>query len=364
MIPIASPRLDEAEQDQVLQVIKSGMLAAGEQVENFQEEFADYIGTDHAIAAANGTCALDLAVKSSDLSQGDKVITTPFTFIASANALLYNDLEPVFVDIDPETFNIDPECIKEALDNDPGIVGIMVVHLFGLPADMPRIMEIASEYDLTVIEDAAQAHGAAIDGKKVGCFGDAGIFSFYPTKNMTTGEGGMLVTSDDKIAENARLYVNHGRSDHYHHEVLGYNYRMTDLAAAIGREQLNKLPEFNQMRRRNALFLNHRLQDLDWLKVPTAGENYYHVYHQYTVRVPAEKREDIMNYLESNEIGCGIYYPEPVYEQPVYKKRGYEEVSLPETEGAVQEVLSLPVHPGVEDEDLEVIASALLSYES
>ena len=363
MIPIASPKLDQAEEKQILKVLESGMLAAGEQVENFQSEFADFVGTERAIAVANGTCALDVAVKASDLSAGDKVITTAFTFIASSNALLFNDIEPVFVDIDPETFNIDPEAVRKAAEEHPEAAGIMAVHLFGLLADMEEIMDIAAEHDLTVIEDAAQAHGAALRGKKAGSFGDAGIFSFYPTKNMTTGEGGMIVTSDEEMAQKAARLINHGRSDHYKHEVLGYNYRMTDLAAAIGRKQLEKLPNFNQQRRRNALYLNHNLQELDWLKVPDVDKKYYHVYHQYTVRVPADFRQDFIDHLEEKGVGSGIYYPRPLYRQPVYEKRGYGDMQLAETEQACREVLSLPVHPGVSDEDLEQIAAAVRSFE-
>ena len=363
MIPIASPRLDEAEEKQILQVLESGMLAAGEQVENFQQEFADFVGAERATAVANGTCALDVAVKASDLSPGDKVITTAFTFIASSNALLFNDIEPIFVDIDPRTFNLDPEAVRQAAEKHPDAAGIMVVHLFGLLADMEEIMEIAAEHNLTVIEDAAQAHGAALHGDKAGSFGDAGIFSFYPTKNMTTGEGGMVVTDDDKLAEQAELLVNHGRTGHYQHELLGYNYRMTDLAAAIGRKQLEKLPQFNQQRRQNALFLNHNLSDIDWLEIPVATEEYYHVYHQYTVRVPAELRQDFQAHLEAEGVGSGIYYPRPLYHQPVYEKRGYGDLSLPETEKACQQVLSLPVHPGVSDENLEQIVEAVSSFE-
>ena len=363
MIPIARPILDEAEEKQILQVLESGMLAAGEEVEKFQEEFADYLGTEEAVAVANGTCALDVAVKASDLHPGDRVITTPFTFIASSNALLFNDIEPVFVDIDPDTFNLDPAAVREAVEADPEIEGIMVVHLFGLMADMDELMDIAEEHDLTVIEDAAQSHGAALEGKKAGTFGDAGIFSFYPTKNMTTGEGGMLVTSDEEIAAAARQLINHGRSGHYQHEILGYNYRMTNLAAAIGRKQLEKLPGFNQKRRQNSLFLNHNLQDIEWLEVPAAGKNFYHVYHQYTLRVPAGQRQEIMEHLEEAGVGCGIYYPTPLYRQPVYERRGYGDINLPHTEKACAEVLSLPVHPGVGDEELDRIVQAISSIQ-
>ncbi len=362
MIHIASPELGEAEKSQVLKVMESGMLAAGEQVKNFQSEFADFVGCRHAVAAANGTCALDAAVKASELKPGDRVITTPFTFIASSNALLYNDIEPVFVDIDPETFNIDPEKIAEKLEADPDIDGIMAVHLFGLMSPMREIMDIAREHDLVVIEDAAQAHGAALNNEKAGCYGDVGIFSFYPTKNMTTGEGGMIITSDDDIKERAEKLINHGRVDHYRHDILGYNYRMSDIAAAIGRKQLEKLPEYNQCRRKNALYLNHKLGELDWLDVPQVEKDFYHVYHQYTVRVPDGQRGDLSQHLQEQDVGSGVYYPTPVYAQPLYEKKGYGDIELKNTEKACKEVLSLPVHPGVDDEDLDKIVEAVSSF--
>lgn len=385
MIPIANPDISEEDKQAVLKVLESGMLASGPEVKKFEEEFAAFVGADYGIATTSGTTALDTAVQACGLKAGDKVITTPFTFIASCNSLLFNSVKPVFADIDYTTFNLDPVKVREVLEKDPEIKGIMPVHLFGQSADMTELMELADEYELIVIEDAAQAHGASHCGQRAGSFGQAGIYSFYPTKNMTTGEGGMLVTSDADTARLARKIINHGRTGDYQHDVLGYNFRSTDLAAALGRQQLRRLEDNNEKRRENARYLTENLQQLDWLEVPEERSENYHVYHQYTVRLRPlnlenhEKaldyselencfakvkrcRDQLVEHLKERGVGCGIYYPLPVHEQPLYRRRGYDKYSFPRAEAAAAQVLSLPVHPALSQSDLEKIVKAVSCF--
>ena len=253
MIPIADPVFGEREVDAVEQVLESGMVADGPEVRRFESEFAAYCGANHAVATANGTAALHAALEGVGIGEGDTVVTTPFSFVASANAVRFAGARPVFADIDPETLALDPEATREAV-REHDADAILAVHLYGLPAEMDALQEIAAETGVTLVEDVAQAHGAQYDGQTVGTFGDAAAFSFYPTKNMTTGEGGMVVTNHEGVAESAASYVNHGRSGEsaYAHEELGHNYRMTSLAAAIGRVQLERLPDWIEARRENA----------------------------------------------------------------------------------------------------------------
>lgn len=250
MIPIAKPNIGEEEKNAVMEVLESGMLAQGLKVKEFEERFAKYIGTKYAVATSNGTTALHIALLSSGIKKGDEVITTPFSFIASATSILFCNAVPVFADIKTKTFNINPNKIEKAITKKTK--AIMVVHLYGQSSEMDRIKEIANKKKLSLIEDACQAHGAENNGKRVGSIGDIGCFSFYPTKNMTTGEGGMITTNDHVIAEKVRLLRDHGQKERYEHVIVGYNYRMTNIAAAIGIEQLQKLEQFNKKRRENA----------------------------------------------------------------------------------------------------------------
>lgn len=360
MIPIANPRIDRKEKQSVLEVMDSGMLASGSYVNEFENNFSSYIGTEYGIATTSGTTGLHVALKAAGIEEGDKVLTTPFTFIASSNSILYCGAEPVFVDVRPDTFNIDPEKMREKLKEDPDIQAVVIVHLYGLACDMDPIMEIVDEYNLILVEDSAQAHGAVYKGKKVGTFGDTAAFSFYPTKNMTTGEGGMVLTDDQEIVETARLLIQHGSPERYKHEILGYNYRMTNIAAAIGLRQLEKLPDFNQKRKENACFLTENLKELDWLETPYVPDDREHVFHQYTVKV--ENRDQFISYLEENEIGYGIYYPRPAYKQPLYKKLGYDFYELPVSESLCQQVVSLPVHPALSKGDLEKIVEVVKKF--
>ena len=349
MIPIAKPLLSEEEIDAVADVLRSGLIAEGERVLEFETKFAEYIGVEHAIAVNSGTSALHAALLANGIGAGDEVITSSFSFIATANSILFTGAKPVFADIESDTFNIDTECIIDKIT--PKTKALMPVHLYGHPAEMKKIMEIAHEHNLIAIEDACQAHGATYGGKKVGSFG-TGAFSFYPTKNMTTSEGGMITTNDSKVAERARMIRSHGSKQRYLHEMVGYNLRMTDVSAAIGLVQLGKLDNFTAMRQRNAKILSDGLGNIDGITIPVMRGGCSHVFHQYTIR--AEKRDELAVMLNNNGIGTGTYYPIPIHKQPLYRDLGYND-NLPECETAAGEALSLPVHPGVSNDDLKMI---------
>lgn len=356
MIHIASPQMGDEEKKAVLEVLDSGMIAQGPRVKGFEEDFAEFCGVEYAVATTSGTTALHVALLINGIGPGDEVITSPFTFIASANSILFVEAKPVFVDIDPVTYNINPDLIEAAIT--PKTKAIMPIHLFGLCADMDRIMKIADKHNLIVVEDACQSHGASINGKKAGSFA-TGTFSLYPTKNMTSAEGGMITTNDEELAESARVIRQHGMRRRYYHDELGYNFRMTDVHAAIGHEQLKKLDAFNKKRQNNAAYLS---EGLSGVGLPQTPDGYQHVYHQYTVRVPNGKRDTLIEYLRENDIGCGVYYPVPIHKQTYYvNDLGYGQ-SLPEAELAAEEVLSLPVHPGLSQEDLDKILSVMNKF--
>lgn len=353
MIPIAKPLIGKEEEKAVIDVLRSGKLVQGEKVKEFEDKFAKYCGTKHAIATDNGTSALIVALSMVGIGPGDEVITTPFTFIATANSIVFTGAKPVFVDIDPVTFNIDPEKIEAAITKKTK--AIMPVHLYGLMADMPAINKIAKKHNLVVIEDAAQAHGADINGKKAGSWGIAGTFSFYPTKNMTTGEGGMITTNNKKLADTARIFRNQGMKKRYYHDMIGYNFRMTDIAAAIGIEQLKKLERFTKKRIENARYLTKNLSEIPYIKTPSTPKNFRHVFHQYTIRT--KNKVGLIKKLEENEIGYGVYYPLPIHKQKPFKQ--YSNKSYHFSELDSKEVISLPIHPGLKQEDLKKIVSVL-----
>ncbi|MEA1908159.1 MAG: DegT/DnrJ/EryC1/StrS family aminotransferase [Euryarchaeota archaeon] len=365
MIPIAKPMIGSVEIDSVVDAMKSGGLAQGPRVQAFEEQFADYIGARHAVATSSGTAALHIALLANGIGAGDEVVTTPFSFIATANAVLFTGARPVFADIGKDC-NIDPEKIMQTIT--PKTKAVLPVHLYGCPAEMKAIAEIAADHHLAIIEDACQAHGATYgdDCRKAGSFG-TGVFSFYPTKNMTTGEGGMITTNDPEIAKRARMLRDHGSSRRYVHEMLGYNLRMTDMGAAIGLVQLKKLDQFNSARRRNAAHLTGELRNVRGLTTPE--DTHGHVFHQYTVRVSGVDksrdgdcmRDDLVTYLGEKGIGTGVYYPIPIHKQPLYQKLGFED-SLPVSERFADEVLSLPVHPAVSEADLDYIIETMKEY--
>jgi dTDP-4-amino-4,6-dideoxygalactose transaminase len=356
MIHMAKPQMGAEEKQAVLEVLDSGIIAQGPRVKAFEEGFAQMCGVKHAIATSSGTTALHVAMLAHGIGEGDEVITSAFTFIASANSVLYAGAKPVFVDIDPRTFNLDVNQIEAAIT--PRTKAILPVHLYGLACDMDPIMSLAEKHGLAVIEDACQSHGATYKGKKVGSFG-TGTFSLYPTKNMTSGEGGMITTNDSAIDEKSRVLRQHGMRVRYYHDELGFNFRMTDIHAAIGLAQLQKLEQFNAKRQANAKFLSENLKGV---VTPYVPEGCTHVFHQYTIRVPDGKRDALRAHLQEKGVGSEVYYPVPIHKQNYYvKELGYNQ-TLPETEKAATEVLSLPVHAGLTPSDLEVIVSAVNEF--
>lgn len=358
MIPIVSVSIDDDTQKAVIRVLKSGQVAEGPVVKEFEDLFSEFIGTKHAIAVNSGTAALHVALLASGVRPGDEVITTPFSFIASANCCLYCGAIPVFADIDIRTFNISPEAIEKKVTS--RTKAVIVTHLYGQPCDMDEIMAICNKYGLILIEDACQAHGAEYKGRKAGSFG-IGCFSFYATKNMLTGEGGMITTNDDTIAGKAAAIRNHGRCGQYLHDTLGYNFRMTDIAAAIGIGQLDHLEERNSKRQKNAACLTERISRIKGLVPPFTAPDRTHVFHQYTIRVTEDfalSRDELREHLFMNEIGSSVIYPMPIHKQSYYRELGYVD-SLPVSEKAANEVLSIPVHPDLTNEDLQTIIQVL-----
>jgi perosamine synthetase len=356
MIPIAKPQIGPEEKQAVMEVLDSGMLAQGPRVKEFEERFAEKCAAAYAVATSSGTTALQVALLAHGIGPGDEVITTPFTFIASANAILYTGARPVFVDIDADTFNIDPDRIEAAIT--PRTKAILPVHLFGLCCEMDRIMAIAEQHGLAVVEDACQSHAASYRGRPAGSFG-TGAFSLYATKNMTTGEGGMITTQSAAIAEKCRVIRQHGMRRRYYHDELGYNFRMTDIQAAIGIAQLKKLEQFNHSRAQNAAYLTAHLRGVVTPKVPPECE---HVFHQYTVRVPHGLRDALATCLQEQGIGTGVFYPVPIHQQTFYQDQLGYRLEMPQAELAALEVLSLPVHPGVSQEDLDTIVGAVNAF--
>jgi len=348
MINISKPYIGEEEKQAVLEVLSSGMLVQGPRTAALEEKFAQACGTKFAIATSSGTTALHIALLAHGIGPGDEVITSPFTFFASISSILYTGAIPVFVDIQEDTFNLDPQQIEAAIT--PRTRAILPVHLYGYPCDMKAILEIAGRHNLAVIEDAAQAIGATWNGQPVGSFG-TGCFSLYATKNVMSGEGGMITTSDEEYAKQCRMIRNHGMQRRYYHDMLGYNFRMTDLHAAIGIVQIGRLEHFTQAREKNAAYLN---QHLTAVITPKVKEGYRHVWHQYTVRVQGD-RDQAIQQLSAAGVGSGIFYPLPAYRQQPVIDAGLGNVEMPVTEKLVKEVISLPVHPQLSQEDLETI---------
>lgn len=355
-VPIAKPIIGEEEINNVVDVLKSGMIAQGPKVEEFEKKFAQWVGVKHGIAVNSGTAALHVALLSCGVGKGDEVITTPFTFIASGNAIIYTGATPIFADINLDTYTINIDSIEGLITDKTK--AILPVHLYGQSAEMDKINELAEKYGLIVIEDAAQAHGATYNDKTVGSMGDMACFSFYPTKNMTTSEGGMITTDDDDLADMARIFRAHGASVRYHHDEIGYNYRMTDISAAIGLAQMDRIDLFNEKRQKNANYLNEGLKEIDGIKTPYCLEKSKHVYHQYTILVEKGDRDDWITIINDEGVGTGVHYPIPLYNQPVYKSLGFDG-ECPNAELAADNVISLPVHPSLTNKDLDLVISAV-----
>lgn len=361
MIPISKPVLGEEEKKAVLETMESGMIVQGPRVAKLEENFAKVIGTKHAIATSSGTTALHIAMLAHGLGPGDEVITSPFTFIASVNSIIYTGATPVYCDIDPNTFNIDPAKLEALIT--PKTKAILPVHLYGLACDMTAIEAIAKKHGLAIIEDCAQSIGARWGQTMTGAFG-TGCFSLYATKNVMSGEGGMITTNDDKVADLAKAIRGHGMRRRYYHDLLGYNFRMTDLHAAIGIVQLGRLDEFTNKRRANAAWLNAHLTRVKTPKCFTSCGNdcaasCSHVWHQYTVRLEgasAEERDRAVARLNELSVGCGVFYPVPATKQQHIIDLGLHHGNVPLAEAISNEVFSLPVHPSLTGDDLEYIA--------
>jgi dTDP-4-amino-4,6-dideoxygalactose transaminase len=348
VIRIATPMIGDEERAEVDRVLRTGGLSQGPEVEQFEREFATLVDDRHCIAVNSGTSALHLGLLAAGIGPGDEVIVPSFTFAATANAVCLVGATPVFVDIDAASFCIDPSAAAAAITT--RTAAIVPVHLYGHPAPMRELCEVASGHGLLVLEDAAQAHGASLHGTPVGTWGAVAAFSFYPTKNMTTGEGGMIVTNDAALARTARLLRSQGMERPYENEIVGFNMRMTDMAAAIGRVQLRKLASMNKCRRDNAAVYDEAIHGA---ATPVVAEGAEHVYHQYTVR--SAERDELQHRLEVASVEARVYYPVPVHQLPAYAL----ELSLPETERAAREVLSLPVGPHISPQDAAFVAGII-----
>jgi perosamine synthetase len=348
MIRLAVPFIGDEEVAAVERVMRSGQLSQGPETAAFEEEFSELVDGRHCIGVNSGTSALHVALLAAGIGPGDEVIVPSFTFAATANSVALTGATPVFVDIEPTYFCIDPEAVAAAVTS--RTAAIMPVHLYGHPAQMPAILEIANRHGLLVIEDSAQAHGAAFNGTPAGAFGTLGAFSFYPTKNMTTGEGGMITTADDELARKCRLLRAQGMEVRYRNEMVGLNVRMTDMAAAIGRVQLTRLAAWTAARRANAEAYD---AGLNRVTVPAVAEGARHVYHQYTIR--STDRDGLLARLREQDIGCDVYYPIPVHELPSFGR----EIDLPVTAMASKQVLSIPVHPFLTADERNRIIKAI-----
>jgi dTDP-4-amino-4,6-dideoxygalactose transaminase len=359
-IAISQVVTTEVEERLVLEVLRSGRLAQGPMVQRLEEGFRGIAGTEHAVAVSSGTTALVAAIAALGIGEGDEIITSPFTFVATLNAILEAGAVARFADIGDD-FNMDGEAAEAALTSRTR--ALMPVHLYGLPADMEVLTELAASNGLAMVEDAAQAVGATVDARPVGSFG-LGCFSLYATKNVTTGEGGIVTTDDADLADRLRVLRNQGMRDRYVYVMPGHNYRMTDLQAAVGVAQLERLAAIIEKRSSNAMRLTEELEGVDGLDLPSAPAHKSHVYNQYTIRVLPEaliSRDELAKVLATDGIGTGIYYPKAVYDYPCYRSHPGVEIGdgCPAAERAASQVLSLPVHPGLSDGDISRIGAAV-----
>ena len=350
-IPAAKPIVGDAEREAVDAVLRSGMLAQGKEVAAFEQEFsAQLLDGRPAVAVSSGTSGLHLGLLAAGIGPGDEVIVPSFTFAATGNAVALTGATPVFADIEPAHYCLDAEHVATLVTE--RTKGIMPVHLYGHPADMPALSRVAEQHGLAIFEDAAQAHGATLDGARVGTFGTFGAFSFYPTKNMTSGEGGMVSIGDPELARVLALLRNQGMARQYENELIGFNARMTDLHAAIGRVQLTALAGRTRARQDNARFFDSHLEGVGLPAVAAGAE---HVYHQYTITVPDGRDAFAAALKEEHQVGAGVYYPIPTHRLPSFGRTD----DLPVTEQAARTVLSLPVHPSLDDEDRDRIVTAV-----
>ncbi len=363
MISINMPKVGDEEIQAVVRVMRSGYLTsglgAGPEVTKFESNFAKFAGAKHAIAVNTGTAALHAAILAIGVNAGDSIILPSFTFVATAEAVVLAGGRPIFADIDPETYNIAPEAVEKCIAK--GTKAVLPVDLYGLSADMKPIKEIAEKNSFAIVEDAAQAHGLNYEGKPPGAFADAACWSLYASKNITTGEGGVVTCNNDKVAEVTRMVRTHGEKAKYASEMLGCNYRMSEIQAAIGIVQLERLPGFVAKRRANAQQLTEILSKSQRLCLPSEPEGGKHSWYLYTVRLykgEMGERDKIIEELHKKGIGAEAYYVNPVHKMPFYSKFGVQR--LPETEKAAKQVFSLPIHPGVTEEQVEFIGKTVL----
>lgn len=379
LIKVAEPSVGEREIEAVAEVLRSGRYVQGPKVKEFEERFAEYVGTEHAIATNSGTAALHIALASTGIGPGDEVIVPALTFFSTVTSVIHNNAIPIFADIDPEIYCLDLEDMEKKITEKTK--AIIPVHLYGHPAEMDQIMEIARDHDLLVIEDAAQAHGAEYKGRKVGSIGDIGCWSFYATKNITTGEGGMITTNYSNITERARLIRSHGLTSRDDHEVLGYNYRMNEIAAAIGLVQLSKLDELNKIRAKNSMYLLKKLEEVDWLETAKIKPYVKHAFFWCPVRVDevklGMKTKDLVASLRERGVEVRHRYVAPLYKQPMllnqnaYPKKcpfscpfygkeiDYSRFGCPNTEKIAGKMIGLPNHPKLKREELDTIISTI-----
>lgn len=361
MITIAKPSIEEEEIKAVNDVLKSGGLAQGPKVKELEDLFAEYCGTKYAVAVNSGTAAIHAALFAAGVQPSDEVITTPFSFIATINPILMLGARPVLVDIDPQTFNIDITKIEAAITEKTR--AIIPVDLYGQPVDYDSLMQIAEKYNLKVIEDSCQSIGAEYKGKKTGSLGDLGCFSLYATKNIMCGEGGVVTTDNLDYVKAMKSFRQHGMTETYEYDYLGFNYRMSDLHAAIAVEQIKKADRFNEKRVAHATQLSSRMANIKGILLPRIQEDRTHVFHQYTIRVTDDanvKRDTLVDALRERGVGAGVYYPKPLHYYKHIADLGYKVGDFPEAELASRQVVSLPVHPALTEEDIAAVANGVV----
>jgi perosamine synthetase len=365
-ISVATPLVGEEEIEAVREVLLSGHYVSGNKVEQFEQEFAQYIGAKYAVAVNSGTAALHIALEALGVGSGDEVIVPPLTFFATVSSVLYLNAIPVFADIDLDNLCISPRDIEKKISFKTK--AILPVHLFGAAAKIDEILDIAHKYSIAVIEDCAQAHGSEYKGRKVGGFGEAGAFSFFATKHMTTGEGGIITTNDESVAKNAKVIRNHGMIDRNEHVRLGFNNRMTEIEAAIGLVQLKKVDRFNEKRIRNSEYILNEIRTLSWSEIPVMMNNdIKHTYFWCPVTVKPESGKSVKNlkaHLHKNKIGFRHRYDTPLYRQPVLKKLGlnYDNLNLPNAENVAGTIVGLPNHPLLEEAEIARIIDVLIKF--
>jgi len=343
----------------ISKVIEKGRFILGENVAGLEKEVAAYCNVKHAVGVASGTDAIHLGLRACGVKAGDEVITSPFTFVATADAIEYCGAKPIFVDIEPKTFNLDPRKLEAAIS--PKTKAVMPIHLYGQACDMQKIKQLCEKHGLACVEDAAQAIGAEAGGKKIGSLGNAAGISFFPTKNLGCfGDGGMVVTNQDKIADEVRVLRGHGSRKTYHYDIIGYNSRLDELQAAILRVKMGKLDDYAAARRKNAGIYRESLKDIEQITLPFEAPNSKHVYNQFTIRV--KNRDDLFGHLKSKGVGCMVYYPLCLHLQNAFAYLGYKKGDLPKSEAAQEEVLSLPIYAEITPAEIGEVCGAIKEF--